>query len=115
MKAFYARGKLRAGCYNRAIWEADLAEPSRPVARVAADRLSGLVGEQFSFRSTSVLDEQGAIQFGWVFPGGTPSTSGQRNPDVVYSAPGSYDVQLTVTDATAGRDTVVVAGMIDVQ
>lgn len=33
----------------------------------------------------------------WVFPGGTPSTSFDPNPVVVYDTPGSYDVSLTVS------------------
>ncbi|HEX4888366.1 MAG TPA: M43 family zinc metalloprotease, partial [Luteibaculaceae bacterium] len=32
----------------------------------------------------------------WSFPGGTPSTSTERNPTVTYNTPGTYDVTLTV-------------------
>ncbi|MAW21634.1 MAG: hypothetical protein CMD16_04485, partial [Flavobacteriales bacterium] len=35
----------------------------------------------------------------WSFPGGTPSSSSQEDPVVVYPEPGTYDVSLTVTDA----------------
>ena len=34
----------------------------------------------------------------WTFQGGTPATSSSQNPIVQYSAAGSYDVTLTVTD-----------------
>lgn len=37
----------------------------------------------------------------WSFPGGTPSSSTEQNPSVVYSTPGSYDVILTVTTSLA--------------
>ena len=41
----------------------------------------------------------GIRQWQWSFPGGTPSTSTERNPTVVYQTPGTYDVTLTVTNA----------------
>ena len=36
----------------------------------------------------------------WQFPGGTPATSNQQNPTIVYSTAGEYDVTLTVSDGT---------------
>ncbi len=35
----------------------------------------------------------------WSFPGGTPATSSQRNPEVVYDAPGTYEVSLLVSNS----------------
>ena len=40
----------------------------------------------------------------WDFPGGTPATSTEENPTVVYNNPGVYSVSLTVTNG-AGSDT----------
>lgn len=40
----------------------------------------------------------------WSFPGGTPSTSTLQNPSVTYSTPGTYSVQLTVSNIL-GTDT----------
>ena len=37
----------------------------------------------------------------WSFPGGTPATSILPNPSVTYSSPGTYDVTLTVGDASS--------------
>lgn len=34
----------------------------------------------------------------WSFPGGTPSSSTDQNPIIVYSVPGKHDVTLTVSD-----------------
>ncbi|GAB3824817.1 M43 family zinc metalloprotease [Pontibacter rugosus] len=36
----------------------------------------------------------------WEFEGGTPATSTQQNPEVMYSSPGLYDVKLTVSNGT---------------
>ncbi len=47
----------------------------------------------------------------WSFPGGTPATSTEQNPVVVYNAAGSYDVSLTVTNS-AGTSEVVMASAI---
>jgi PKD repeat protein len=35
----------------------------------------------------------------WSFEGGTPSSSTQQNPTVVYDTPGSFEVSLTATNA----------------
>ena len=32
----------------------------------------------------------------WEFPGGTPDTSREENPLILYDVPGKYDVTLTV-------------------
>lgn len=36
----------------------------------------------------------------WSFPGGTPATSTDQNPTVVYNTPGEYEVTLTASDGT---------------
>ncbi|MFW5706196.1 MAG: GEVED domain-containing protein, partial [Bacteroidota bacterium] len=36
----------------------------------------------------------------WEFPGGTPATSNEQNPVVVYNTPGMYGVTLTIGDGT---------------
>lgn len=38
------------------------------------------------------------ISWHWEFPGGIPSTSGERNPVITYKFPGTYDVTLSVRD-----------------
>jgi PKD repeat protein len=49
----------------------------------------------------------------WQFSGGTPSTSTDQNPIVVYSTAGTFDVALTVTNAL-GSDTKTKIGYITV-
>ena len=51
----------------------------------------------------------------WSFPGGTPSAYvGQTPPPVTYATPGTYDVSLTVTNAS-GNDTETKTGFITVK
>ena len=45
------------------------------------------------------LSEGEAIAWNWKFNGGTPSTSTEQNPTIVYNTAGKYDVELTVTFA----------------
>jgi len=40
------------------------------------------------------------VSWNWTFEGGTPATSTLQNPEVLYNAPGTYDVELTVSDGT---------------
>jgi len=39
----------------------------------------------------------------WTFDGGTPGTSSDQNPSIVYNTPGTYDVVLTATNAYGGN------------
>jgi PKD repeat protein len=50
----------------------------------------------------------------WSFPGGSPSSSSQQNPqNIVYDSPGTYNVSLTVSNAN-GSDTQTLNGIIEV-
>ncbi len=40
------------------------------------------------------------LNFNWTFPGGTPTTSTQKNPMVTYPEPGIYNVSLTISHNT---------------
>ncbi len=51
---------------------------------------------QFTDRSVD------AAPWSWVFEGGLPPSSNYQNPTVIYNNPGSYDVELTVTDSSGG-------------
>ncbi len=64
----------------------------------------------FSSNTTTIL-ENGSIQFSdesagdptewnWIFEGGTPSTSNEQNPEVVYEKPGVYSVELSVSNGS---------------
>lgn len=49
----------------------------------------------------------------WSFPGGTPASSTDQNPTVVYSTPGLYDVTLEVSNPD-GTDTNTLTNYIEV-
>jgi len=97
----YAKEKIRIGT-DRGIWECDLYEKSRTIARPMADRKKVDRGGHVQFVDHSVALENATYQ--WRFDGGTPATSNLEKPMVTYGADGSYAVTLTVTDAH-GTDT----------
>ena len=49
----------------------------------------------------------------WYFQGGTPSTSNMPNPQVTYSAPGTYDVKLLVSNG-AGADSLTLSNFVTI-
>lgn len=55
------------------------------------------LGEQIIFKDASYNSPKKWL---WTFPGGTPATSTDQNPTVIYNTPGSYNVTLTVSDGT---------------
>jgi len=53
----------------------------------------GNSGQNVTFTNLS----KGATAFSWTFSGGTPATSSEENPSIVYSNPGEFDVTLVAT------------------
>lgn len=59
-------------------------------------------------------DSSGEISsVAWLFPGGTPAFSAEKDPSITYNIPGSFDVTLIVTYAN-GVDSVRLADYIQV-
>ena len=54
-------------------------------------------GSTVNFTDLSV----GATSWNWTFEGGTPATSSDQNPSVVYNSAGTFDVTLEVSDGSA--------------
>lgn len=82
-----------------------------PVASFAATgTTSGCAPLSVSFTNTS---SGNGNTYAWVFSGGTPSASTQASPTVSYSTPGTYDVQLSVTNS-GGTDVEVLTGYVTV-
>ena len=95
---YYREGLLQNGT-NRSAYEIDFYENTPPSAQIAADRLEiNCMNDTVKFVDHSAVRLSSA-SWQWSFPGGTPSSSTQEDPVVVYPQPGTYDVSLTVTDA----------------
>ncbi len=111
-RPFYRDGKIRVSTYGRGVWENQLIDqPAYPIAHPQVDKLSYTINcdaDTFHFEDHSVLNHAGA-SWSWSFPGGNPTSSTQRNPDVVYNTPGIYVVTLTVTDGSAQTDSDTLA------
>ncbi|WP_258103483.1 PKD domain-containing protein [Marinoscillum sp. MHG1-6] len=67
-----------------------------PVADFSADVTSVEEGEPVTFTD---LSTNNPTSWDWEFTGGTPSASTDQNPVIVYSSEGTYQVQLTATNA----------------
>ena len=69
-------------------------------AAFIADETNVCEGESVSFYDQS---SGNAMSWDWIFEGGTPATSTQQNPVIMYSTSGNYDVLLTVSDGTSSN------------
>ena len=84
---------------------------SAPVGAFGASETTGCVPFTVQFTDQSL----GAPEtWDWTFQGGTPATSKEQNPIVVYGTPGTFSVVLRVTNAW-GENIVVRTDYITVQ
>jgi PKD repeat protein len=70
---------------------------SAPVAGFTADVLSGCAPLTVNYTDQSSANTTSWL---WTFEGGTPATSTDQNPQVLYDQLGNYNVTLTATNAT---------------
>jgi PKD repeat protein len=101
---------IRAATYGRGLWENTLIIYD-PQALFEADQTLIPIDCSINFNSLS----QGPPQtYEWIFEGANPSTSTDKNPiDISYNTPGSWDVQLIVTNSL-GSDTLLIEDYITV-
>ncbi|MFA8450001.1 MAG: GEVED domain-containing protein [Bacteroidales bacterium] len=85
-------------------------EAIQPIADFKAKPLITFVGEEVDFTDCSERDPD---SWNWTFNGGTPPTSTQTNPSIVYNAPGDYNVSLQVSNS-GGSSTKTKAAYIKV-
>jgi PKD repeat protein len=78
----------------------DPLEGNQPPVAQANGPYSGTVDVPISFTSAGSYDpENTPVSYSWAFGDGSTSTSTEQNPSHTYTAPGTYNVSLTVTDA----------------
>ncbi|MFY9592496.1 MAG: C25 family cysteine peptidase, partial [Bacteroidales bacterium] len=71
-----------------------------PTADFTASQTNIIIGTTVGFTDLSINNPTG---WSWEFEGGTPATSTEQNPSVVYNTPGTYKVKLTASN-TYGSD-----------
>jgi photosystem II stability/assembly factor-like uncharacterized protein len=108
LKPFYRDAKIRLASYGKGIFESALTEiPSLPICRINVDKLSVVAVcavDSFYFEDHSFLNHTNAT-WNWSFPTGTPSSSTQRNPSVLFPTAGDHLAILQITDAAGHTDT----------
>jgi PKD repeat protein len=73
----------------------------QPIAAFQATTTAGCAPFIVQFENLSSVN---ATSFEWTFPGGSPATSTEENPEVKYELPGVYDVTLVASNGI-GNDT----------
>lgn len=88
---------LRAATFGRGVWETAVdVSVLAPLAQFTASSTVVCPGTQIQFTDQST---NSPTSWNWSFPGGTPSTSTQQNPQVTYANPGVYAVTLIAANA----------------
>ncbi|MBE0650829.1 MAG: S8 family serine peptidase [Bacteroidales bacterium] len=91
-------GAGRVNAYKALLAVKDTLANQTVVANFQASSVSVPEGGDVNFTDKSTGN---ITSWNWKFEGGTPSTSTQQNPiNILYSNPGTYQVNLTVSDGT---------------
>lgn len=108
----YQNGVLR-NATNRSVWERQLETTLAPIAlaSVSSETIYCLEDTVY-FKDNSIMQSAGAT-WSWSFPGGNPESSTERDPKVLYTYEGVYDVSLVVWDVN-GTDTFHFEKMVKV-
>ena len=76
-----------------------------PTAGFSTTSTSVCIGNQVQFNNQS---SQSVTAWNWTFEGGNPATSTLENPVVTYSQTGTYNVSLTVTNASGQNTNTII-------
>lgn len=68
-----------------------------PTANFAFNLEVANVGESVMFTDTSIPGTGTIDSWNWTFTGGTPSTSNEQNPTVIFNSKGEFSVSLIIT------------------
>ncbi|MBK8699275.1 MAG: PKD domain-containing protein [Saprospiraceae bacterium] len=114
LKPFYKDGKIRNGCWGFGVWESPLFEASAIEALpMTAAAVHPCKRDTVNFDDLSVVNHTGA-SWSWTFPGATwVSSTTVRNPRVLYSNEGSFNVSMTVING-ANSSSRTVTNMVTV-
>ncbi len=85
-------------------------DPAPPKAKFSASPTTLNAGGTVKFTDMST---NAPTTYSWSFEGGTPASSTEKNPSVVYNTTGTYNVSLTVSNSE-GSDTAIKNGYITV-
>lgn len=87
---------LYVGTWGRGVWSAELVgDQTAPATNFKSDKVEIYEEESISFTDTSTGFP---TSWNWTFENGTPATSTEQNPTIVYNTAGSYKVTLTTTN-----------------
>ena len=112
LQIWYNGGKLFNATTGRGVFEIDLYETPAPVANFGNDiDQVDCLDQTVHFYDLSYMDTTNAT-YSWSFPGGSPSSSTDRDPVVNYPNPGIYDATLTVTN-DQGSDTRMITAVVE--
>jgi len=75
-----------------------------PIAEFEANFTYGCTGDGFNYESTP-YNTNIISAYEWTFEGGTPSSSREQNPSVVYNEPGIFQTTLTATNGMGSNTT----------
>ncbi len=81
-----------------------------PVVQFGASQTNGCAPFEVQFEDQSLNNP---TSWNWLFPGGLPASSNERNPSVLYTTPGSYRVELIASNE-AGTNELVLDDLITV-
>lgn len=95
--------RIKAATFGRGLWKSDMYF-NTPTTDFKADQILIPYGCAVNFTD---LSSGIPTEWHWSFPGATPSTSTDRNPqNILYETPGVYSVQL-ISGNAVGSDTLV--------
>ncbi|QDK78140.1 PKD domain-containing protein [Spirosoma sp. KCTC 42546] len=84
---------------------------TRPTSNFRTDNQLVLLGGQVKFND---LSDGFPTAWSWTFEGGTPATSTDQNPTVIYNQPGKFKVTLVTSNAVGTSDALVRTEYIEV-
>ncbi len=101
--SFNGTVKLTVTGFNLETYHADhvVAVPNPPICDFSANQTTITAGGSVQFTDNSTNSPS---VWDWTFNGGTPASSADQNPVVMYDTPGTYDVSLYASN-TVGNDT----------